>query len=52
MKKNQTRQRKLRKCERGIKTKNLLKGHRHVMIDGKLAPVMWATKHIPPTYGF
>jgi hypothetical protein len=40
MKKKQVRTRKLRKCERGIKTKSLNTGCRYVMVNGRLVPRM------------
>jgi hypothetical protein len=39
MKKNNKRQRKLRKCELGIKTKSFNKGHNYIMTSKGLQPV-------------
>ena len=38
MKRKQNKHRKLRKCEKGIKTKSFYKGHRSVIINGQLKP--------------
>jgi len=39
VKKNHKKQRKLRKCERGIKTKAMNKGCRYALGCGKLRPI-------------
>lgn len=52
MKKHQPRQRKLRKCERGIRTKSLNQGCRWVMSNRGLVPRSWYNRDVEFNVGW